>query len=1517
MFGPQVNALHIPRGKVSENGEGVYLTHQNIDQPNNDIGKLSNPLVVDKNHVYTVEIPASCFEDNARFIKDIKLQHKSSSSSSSSMGSPTSETENFFLMFQLMSQVCYYAMKFSNSAKYNSGNSEEAVGDEAATAQQYIGGGEEDNQVFAFIEGIPNVIDSKRDAMVRLWILPQKHASFTCDFPTLLAKVIGGEEMEKKKKSGFRHQKVAYEAFADNYKRLIGNHDKYLNALYQTRYGRADRHEMKKSIIRNGKAREQGQNTRGLGSPYNAHNIIHHFSVFPTDNNVDDEHQSYWEKMYSDDGYQGPGDDYKLSLPTLWPNVDKKYFNMDNYFQLHEGKLVFCPLFRKYMFHFLPSELGVHQCLVRSKSKASAKARSMNRGPCSYLLPVRYVETMLIPKKAEILLQEEMNKLCIQQRNDEPYVSNQLNMDRMGRYTVGTPSFNFALPEGTTVHNHHNNLLTFGLEEGLSAMLLRAAVGVKLAKYAQTRTLIENNTSLDPIQKLKQLRENYWRTTSDNLKVFLQEINGKASMSPPLTAICQHIEREVPEVSPFAFQRLPASNAHNFIATLIQSDLFEYEYYFCVAHNHKELFLMVIIGWGATRLDMMPIVLILLGVGQGGKSWLEDMLQSMKIVGSTRNCNTSSNMAHTIGHSINCLKLFHEMQVMDTHGGKDPASKQRVATMKAIAAAGYFQHERVYKDDFDGQFKKTTALLVSCCPAIKATNDINWANGDDATMSRNQVKKIKRIQLRAEKNVHTKEDANHGKFYQQEKQLALHKKQLMDAVINHFQWMLNDTGVLDDITQFVFPYVQKHIMKTADKTITNKVDSRNITRVSVYNQSLVKAEAFEILFSYLPPFKTFHFTIEDTRVNREATYTLDETNENHKDIVKDILNSSTQQTRWTAPGGTTYILDKKGILGARIFILKEENLDANTETVVGRWSFTTKYKTNPYGLTDDVPPSHIPLVGKYFGIPYNWCLESKLQQTFRDDLDSLLYDTTASVIGAFSFGESNFYSSMSTAILDAFVELSLHKLCKTQQKYLEEDEKKNYMYIHIGNTNGTQLYENIKDIVSKKSIETHGKKIDVSDIDFNASVKELQKATSTKKKWRKAVRVRKIRDETTNTVSFQWPTMENCLRQETVTISNTNQQTLQSSMPLSEEEIHETAKYNIVKKVKTKGTTDSDIYFLVPYCREWATRDMDCDNTTIVGTLKSFTHKYAKPKVIATGNGTMEGKHMYPEIGELIELKPNNKEIVNKQPNVITPAAAKVLGCDPKHAEQNISSIKHDLDDLSCLSRQSQLYKTLPLSTMNKTQIDEALELATVKARNKTHLMELVHASNLDKDPDIYPIGDDASHWQKYAVKQALDSFASNSDNISNVVQENNNNNTSAIHIEDDDLEVEDDIEEKRNEADANRPSIRLALNNTTESGNDFTLADMEDVRRAYERVNQDESHNTNNMMMMPTTTEDEANEEDTTIHINQLGVDQIGKDPEEVTSSLIDNEAGTERANKRQKTNNHQMFGSDDDDDY
>ena len=492
---------------------------------------------------------------------------------------------------------------------------------------------------------------------------------------------------------------------------------------------------------------------------------------------------------------------------------------------------------------------------------------------------------------------------------------------------------------------------------------------------------------------------------------------------------------------------------------------------------------MIVIGFGSTRIDMMPLSLVVVGPGEGGKSWLQDNLRDSKIVGTTRNCNTSSNMAHTIGHSVNCLKLFHEMNIMDTNGGKDPTTRQRVATMKAIAAAGYFQHERVYKDEFDGTFKKTTALLVSCEPKIQATNDPNWHGNDNATRSRHMVKRIKKIELIPEKNVFTKEDANMGKFYEAQKLQALKKKKYLDAVVCHWQWFLNDVGVLDNITCFVFPYVHKHIMKKADKTITSKVSSRGLTRVKVLTLNLVKLQAWEILFSYKPPFKTFVFTLTDTK--RDRTVTLNERNDRHKETVKEILLPNTQQARWEADDGTKYVLDKLQTLGPRIFVLKEEVLADNTLSVVGRWSFNTEYIENKYGLTDDMPPSHVPLVGKYFGISYNHILkDSNLQTTFRDDLDSLLYDDTASVIGAFSLGECNFYSYMSTAILDAFVELTLDKLSKRQQKYLEQNERQNFNYIHIGHSNGSQFFENIKDIVSRKSSQTQGKKITLSELDF-------------------------------------------------------------------------------------------------------------------------------------------------------------------------------------------------------------------------------------------------------------------------------------------------------------------------------------------------------------------------------------------------------------------------------------------------
>ena len=43
---------------------------------------------------------------------------------------------------------------------------------------------------------------------------------------------------------------------------------------------------------------------------------------------------------------------------------------------------------------------------------------------------------------------------------------------------------------------------------------------------------------------------------------------------------------------------------------------------------------------------------------------------------------------------------------------------------------------------------------------------------------------------------------------------------------------------------------------------------------------------------------------------------------------------------------------------------------------------------------------------------------------------------------------------------------------------------------------------------------------------------------------------------------------------------------------------------------------------------------------------------------------------MFPEIGELLFLKPNEEVIVDKQPNVITPVATRILGCSPNLAKQ-------------------------------------------------------------------------------------------------------------------------------------------------------------------------------------------------------------------------------------------------------
>ena len=83
---------------------------------------------------------------------------------------------------------------------------------------------------------------------------------------------------------------------------------------------------------------------------------------------------------------------------------------------------------------------------------------------------------------------------------------------------------------------------------------------------------------------------------------------------------------------------------------------------------------------------------------------------------------------------------------MDTHASNDPASKQRVATNKALSAAGYGQHERVIKDEYTGRFVLDTNVIISCCPSIKATNDIRWDGQDPAVRSRNQEMKILKIQ---------------------------------------------------------------------------------------------------------------------------------------------------------------------------------------------------------------------------------------------------------------------------------------------------------------------------------------------------------------------------------------------------------------------------------------------------------------------------------------------------------------------------------------------------------------------------------------------------------------------------------------------------------------------------------------------------------------------------------------------------------------------------------------------------
>ena len=165
------------------------------------------------------------------------------------------------------------------------------------------------------------------------------------------------------------------------------------------------------------------------------------------------------------------------------------------------------------------------------------------------MLPVRYVETILKPKQAQQIVEDEMKKLSIQERIDEPSAE-VLNTDKMGRYSFGTQSSSFIL-ENTTVnaYPHAENLLSFAAEEGLQEMLLRATQGALLANYAVKRNIIQLNPTLSDIEKLKSMREHYVKFTNENIKVFLQEINSKANISLPLLAICKHIETETPDVS--------------------------------------------------------------------------------------------------------------------------------------------------------------------------------------------------------------------------------------------------------------------------------------------------------------------------------------------------------------------------------------------------------------------------------------------------------------------------------------------------------------------------------------------------------------------------------------------------------------------------------------------------------------------------------------------------------------------------------------------------------------------------------------------------------------------------------------------------------------------------------------------------------------------------------------------------------------------------------------------------------
>ena len=194
MFGPNVHSFAIPRGKVREDLAGTYSIDQHVGHPNTMLRRLTILLVVNPSQLFTVEIPASCFQDNARFIKDVYLEGSSTS--------PNSEVENFFLIFQLFAQVTYYAMRLSDAVIHGSGDAETGeMNEETATAEQYLGQSEEENQVFAFIEGIPSKEDKKRDAMIRLWIIPQKMLFFLVIFQHFYLKSLQAKSLKREKES--------------------------------------------------------------------------------------------------------------------------------------------------------------------------------------------------------------------------------------------------------------------------------------------------------------------------------------------------------------------------------------------------------------------------------------------------------------------------------------------------------------------------------------------------------------------------------------------------------------------------------------------------------------------------------------------------------------------------------------------------------------------------------------------------------------------------------------------------------------------------------------------------------------------------------------------------------------------------------------------------------------------------------------------------------------------------------------------------------------------------------------------------------------------------------------------------------------------------------------------------------------------------------------------------------------------------------------------------------------------